>query len=166
MIELFEIRQGDGVTSWRGDVSELTAEVFALIQSRIDACSNDGEKMSMLVKHLDAWKDPTHSYAFNIPPTHYLLEDTGDYKEDEEEIVCFCHRCAKADGLEVEALEYDYCYEIAYHIDENGNYTDDAGNYRDGQTHDAIDCAGCNDCRIGGEHYRGCMNCVVEWRSA
>ena len=29
MIELFEIRQGDGVTSWKGDVQELTAEVFA-----------------------------------------------------------------------------------------------------------------------------------------
>ena len=82
---------------------------------------------------------------------------------------------AKADGLEVEFIEHDYCYEIAYHIDENGNYHDDAGNYRDGQTHDAIDCAGCDNCLIvdnldptlaGGNQFRGCMNCVVEWRSA
>ena len=51
---------------------------------------------------------------------------------------CACHRCLVAQSKPVEALEFDYCYVIAYHIDEDGNYHDDEGKFRDGQTHEVI----------------------------
>lgn len=58
---------------------------------------------------------------------------------------CPCHRCHPND-TEVLNAEHDYCYQIAYEIDENGNYRDDEGNHRNGQTHDIINtCEGCGE---------------------
>lgn len=55
---------------------------------------------------------------------------------------CPCHRCHP----DTEVLEHDYCYLIAYEIDENGNYRDDEGNDRNGQTHEIINtCEGCGE---------------------
>jgi len=48
--------------------------------------------------------------------------------------LCPCHRCHP----DTEVLEHDYCFVIAYEIDENGNYHDDEGNVRNGQTHEVI----------------------------
>mgnify|MGYP003644824309 FL=1 len=48
--------------------------------------------------------------------------------------VCGCRRCVPSgDSAE------DYCYAIAYEIDENGNYRDDEGNDRNGQTGEIIE---------------------------
>ena len=48
--------------------------------------------------------------------------------------VCDCRRCVPSgDSAE------DYCYEIAFSIDEKGNYHDDDGQYRNGQTGEIIE---------------------------
>ena len=57
---------------------------------------------------------------------------------------CPCHRCHP--DTEVLNAEHDYCYQIAYEIDENGNYRDDEGNDRNGQTQEIINtCEGCGE---------------------
>ena len=61
--------------------------------------------------------------------------DEQIYKNPE---LCPCHRCQLARGEEVTVLEHDYCYVIARNIDEEGNYEDDEGNYRNGVTHEVI----------------------------
>ena len=75
---------------------------------------------------------------------------------------CDCRRCDPAgDSAE------DYCYEIAFSIDEEGNFNDDKGIYRDGQTGDEIACHGCRICDTGEKPhspfwYSGCSNCIIE----
>ena len=70
------------------------------------------------------------------------LERLTEYRTGMREILqevlelnatCKCRRCmfSSHDGS-------DYCYEIAYNIDEDGNYHDDEGNFRDGQSHEVI----------------------------
>ena len=75
---------------------------------------------------------------------------------------CDCRRCDPAgDSAE------DYCYEIAFSIDEEGNFNDDKGIYRDGQTGDEIACHGCRICDTGEKPhspfwYSGCSNCIIQ----
>ncbi len=60
--------------------------------------------------------------------------------EDEWEVPdpCPCHRCLEAEGKAVEYLVHDFCYGLARNMDEDGNYHDDEGNFRSGQTHEVI----------------------------
>ncbi len=65
------------------------------------------------------------------------LEGFSDFIPDAHNTVdlqilnCPCHRCNPKTLI----LKHDYCYVIAYEIDEDGNYTDAEGNFRNGQTH-------------------------------
>jgi len=54
---------------------------------------------------------------------------------------------------------------IARPIDEDGNYHDDEGIYRDGQTHVEIVCSGCVVCNTRNPPpfwYSGCAHCVIK----
>ena len=61
------------------------------------------------------------------------LEDEMYSQENNFINCCQCHRCL--DGI---SNGQDYCFKIAYHIDENGNYHDDESQLMNGQTHEPM----------------------------